>query len=583
MRQAMDLDVDERIRSPDALARHLKSSTNRYTLRMWIIAMLVWYCFRLIVDLAVVSDLNESIGTLLSAALTVAILFVTWWTLGPRRAQGKHIYAVAVLIVIIALSNAVFYVWTSSNVNDTYRLASVLLIAGIIAQQFRYWLIMVAIIFTISVALSARLGFDLGYVIQLMVMHLIMSALIYLTREPLLSMLVSQSMSLVDRAEEVEATRAAQERFVANCTHELRTPMTGVLGVMDLLRASGVNEEQTRLLDIADSSAKQMLGVVNEILTFSKIHAGEVKMKPQPVDLVALSTDAWRSLQPMAESEELFFRLSAPDEPCWANADSKRIREIILNLLGNAIKYTQSGGVELVLSADLVGDEVIAVWRVSDTGSGISQDDLERIFEPFSRHAESGSKNVPGTGLGLTIAQQLTESMGGTLTVDSQVDMGSTFTLTIPFKRAVPEQEKALDYGEEQPGVLDQPLSVLVAEDNALNKMLIEQMLGNIGWKIKVVANGQLAVEEATRTDIAYDLVLLDIQMPVLDGVSAAKAILEQAESPPVLVAFTANTLPADVQSYLDVGMSAVVGKPLQLDELLETVSSVLEARQGRS
>ena len=173
--------------------------------------------------------------------------------------------------------------------------------------------------------------------------------------------------------------------------------------------------------------------------------------------------------------------------------------------------------------------------------------------------------------------------MGGTLTVDSQVDMGSTFTLTIPFKRAVPEQEKALDYGEEQPGVLDQPLSVLVAEDNALNKMLIEQMLGNIGWKIKVVANGQLAVEEATRTDIAYDLVLLDIQMPVLDGVSAAKAILEQAESPPVLVAFTANTLPADVQSYLDVGMSAVVGKPLQLDELLETVSSVLEARQGRS
>ena len=200
-----------------------------------------------------------------------------------------------------------------------------------------------------------------------------------------------------------------------------------------------------------------------------------------------------------------------------------------------------------------------------------------------SRHAESGSKNVPGTGLGLTIAQQLTESMGGTLTVDSQVDMGSTFTLTIPFKRAVPEQEKALDYGEEQPGVLDQPLSVLVAEDNALNKMLIEQMLGNIGWKIKVVANGQLAVEEATRTDIAYDLVLLDIQMPVLDGVSAAKAILEQAESPPVLVAFTANTLPADVQSYLDVGMSAVVGKPLQLDELLETVSSVLEARQGRS
>lgn len=564
----------------EGFAAQLKSRTDQFTLKVWATALLVWYSLRLIMDLFLAIDNPEIFERISSAVVTIAVSVAMLIALRQRESLTRYVPMVTILIVVITFSNAVLSILASLEPAETYRLTSVVLIIGVIAQRFSIWLALTLIVSAMILVFTASIGFDLEYVVRILTMHSVASWFIYLCREPLLSMLVSQNVMLEARAEEVEATRAAQERFVANCTHELRTPMTGVLGVMSLLRQSGVSDEQVRLLDIADTSAKQMLRVVDEILTFSKIGAGEVQMDLRPSNLIEISTAAWRSLEPMAKSEGLFYRLKAPEGPCFVMADSKRVEEVLINLLGNAIKFTQSGGVELIINLEPGEARTIVEWKISDTGVGIPKEELDHIFEPFSRTFEAGSKSIVGSGLGLTIARELVNSMGGEITVDSEVGLGSTFQLRIPFEVVTTEEFNNAGSGDEEHSVLDRSLNVLVAEDNALNKMLIEQMLSNIGWEVKVVANGQLAVEEATRTDVSYDIVLLDIQMPVLDGVSAAKMILEEAKSPPALIAFTANTLPADVQSYLEAGMSAVIGKPLQLEELIETVSGVLAARK---
>ncbi len=358
--------------------------------------------------------------------------------------------------------------------------------------------------------------------------------------------------------------------FVANMSHELRTPLTGILGVHDLLKSDpDLTARQSRYLDIAAQAGRSLLTIVNDVLDFSKIEAGRLSIEKIPFDVVEVLTTCRDFVGTEAQRKSLRLEedIEGPGAPLVG--DPNRLRQIILNLLTNAIKFTEAGAV--ILKARYVGQEGRLHVEVSDTGIGIAEDKLSLMFGRFSQADTSITRRYGGTGLGLAICKRLIELMGGEIGVNSAPGRGSTFWFVIPLAIAEPGAQLHL-HDESHP--VSQPKRVLLAEDNLINQEMIVAMIETRGHKVTAVGNGVAAVE-AARVG-GFDIILMDMQMPVMDGLSASRAIrLAEKTRGGVrtpIIGLTANALAEDIHSCREAGMDAHVAKPIEWTELFTTM-----------
>lgn len=391
-----------------------------------------------------------------------------------------------------------------------------------------------------------------------------------------------RNRELESRLAELEAARQAAEtanvaksRFLATMSHELRTPMNGVLGMADLLAISDLPPDLRGHVQTIRGSGRALLEIIEDILDFSRIEAGELRIRKEPFDLQAVAQEVVDLLLPKARDKSIRLELEETDGfRRLRQGDPGRVRQILLNLAGNAVKFTDEGHVKLRVDAD--GDRVRLT--VSDTGGGISDADQARLFQAFSQLDGSRTRRYGGSGLGLAISQQLAQLMNGQVFCVSELGQGSTFIAELELPEALELPQTEISAGP--PELPDfQGHRIMLAEDNAVNLTVAMQMLRRFNLEVDVARSGLEAVRKLDAS--RHDLVLMDIQMPEMDGLQAARSIRSSDITIPI-IALTADALPGDRQVCLDAGMNDYLTKPLQLSELARTLQRWLAPEEMR-
>jgi signal transduction histidine kinase/CheY-like chemotaxis protein len=370
-----------------------------------------------------------------------------------------------------------------------------------------------------------------------------------------------------------ESANRAKAAFLAMMSHEIRTPMNGMLGVADLLRAKTTDPEQKKLLDILAGSGESLLRIINDILDFSKIEAEKLELRPHAFELAGLLAEVDALLSTQARAKDIGFVIDAePALPAAVTGDRQRLSQVLLNLGNNAVKFTDRGEVRLVVRRiqDTQGTSRIE-FAVHDTGVGISPESLPRLFTPFGQVADGRAHRVGGTGLGLVISQKLVRLMGGEITVSSELRNGSTFRFALDLPLAEISASTRNVTAQKSRG---EALSLLVAEDNAVNQTIIEAMLKQLGHRVTMVANGHQALAALARDH--FDVVLMDCNMPELDGLEATRQLRAGAAGvldPQVtVIALTANAMDDDRAACLAAGMNDFLSKPVSIHALRQAI-----------
>ena len=378
------------------------------------------------------------------------------------------------------------------------------------------------------------------------------------------------------------ATEASEAKstFLATMSHELRTPMTGVLGMAQALKSTPLSAEQGQQVDLLIRAGDGLMAILNDILDVAKIEAGRLELEAAPFDLIELAGQAEALWRDAAEAKGLTLICEAEsDLPRWLQGDAGRIRQIMLNLLSNALKFTETGEVRMVLRP-VAGAEPgrgrIEI-AVSDTGIGMTAEQVGRLFHAFSQADVSTARRFGGTGLGLSICRQLSEMMGGGVTVESEPGVGSTFRLTLELPLAAAPADPQADGEDEAEGLSG--IRILAAEDNPINQAVIRAILEAVGAEIEIADNGALALERLAAD--RFDVVLMDVHMPVMGGVEALAAIRAKDGSPPV-IALTADAMTGETQKLLALGFDDVQPKPIQPVALAEAIYRAYAAAEAR-
>lgn len=372
-------------------------------------------------------------------------------------------------------------------------------------------------------------------------------------------------------AERAEAASRAKSTFLATMSHEIRTPLNGVLGVAELLSASQLTNEQQVLVGTISKAGQGLLLVINDVLDFSKIEAGQLQLESAPLDLREVIETVRQLFVAGAMEKGITLELRWPESaPRWYSGDAGRLKQVLCNLVANAVKFTKKGGVRIEVEVALVAGKGELSFRVVDTGIGLTFDQSARLFLPFSQGDASTTRRFGGTGLGLAISRRLVEAMGGTIGAESEPGSGSTFwvRLSLPVAEAVPLISPTTpDTSVRFSG------RILVAEDNPVNMLVIRQMLSKLGVEVLEARDGQeaLALLEITSVNV----VLTDLHMPELDGFALAQALRSRGLTMPI-VAVTADVLPEDQARCFTAGMNATISKPFGIADLARVLGQWL-------
>ncbi|MFN8020185.1 MAG: ATP-binding protein [Acidimicrobiales bacterium] len=389
---------------------------------------------------------------------------------------------------------------------------------------------------------------------------------------------VRRTRELAEARDRAEAAGRAKGEFLAMMSHEIRTPLIGVLGMAELLAMSSLDDEQRQQVETIRASGDTLLVIINDILDFSKVEANKLELDLDDFDLRDELDHVARLYRPASAAKGVDLRIDDEALTCASlRGDRVRVRQIVSNLVSNAVKFTEQGEVVIVARTELDDDMVTVVIDVIDSGIGIPADRVDRLFQAFGQADASTTRRYGGTGLGLAISDRLARMMGGSVQVHSKLGVGSRFRLRLFLERALGiASDRGVEAEFDAARVAD--LRLLVAEDNAVNRKVAIALLARLGLTADLVENGREAVQAVWARD--YDLVLMDMQMPELDGLDATRAIRELPLSrQPVVVALTANAFDSDRHACLEAGMDGFMTKPFGLDELRRTLAGVLVAR----
>ena len=384
---------------------------------------------------------------------------------------------------------------------------------------------------------------------------------------------LAHERELNTRRIEAEAANVAKSQFLATISHEVRTPLNAVIGMLELLLRGDLDPTELERATIALDAARGLLSLLNDVLDLSRLDVGKLNIEPAACDAAKLVRDVAALWMTTAEQKGLELALSVSDAvPGRVAIDPLRVRQVITNLVSNALKFTQRGGVTIMLDHTFAEGCGRLVVEVSDTGIGIADADMPKLFSRFSQVDGSLARRHEGVGLGLAVCRQLVELMGGEISVTSAPGRGSSFRFWVPASQAQEEAGRDNSFDDSVDLLPIRLLRILVAEDHPTNQKLIEALLVSMGHEAVIVANGAEAIAAIQQGE--FDLVLMDVQMPVMDGVTAVRAIRKLA--PPhsgiPVIALTANAMSGDTEKYLVCGMNDYVAKPIERRLLEEAI-----------
>ncbi len=450
---------------------------------------------------------------------------------------------------------------------------SIIIKRAIKDKRHNIWFVLVALI-TTALASSIYVVMDIFYhqgdSIYFLLEFLFLGSL-------LLMVLYQQFSNIVKLGQKANAAIEAKERFLSVISHEMRTPMNGILVVSDLLEKTPLNEEQQGYITTLQSSGKNLTALIEDLLDNTRIKEGKLQIQHKVFDVHALFQETIHVCHLLLDQKHVVLRLHLDENaPRKAIGDSKRIKQVLDNLIDNAIKFTEDGSVDVFVSAQAIDDDQFTLQcNVKDTGIGIETTVQNEIFEQFSQANSNLNREYGGIGLGLSICKQLVDLMKGNISVESEKGKGSVFSFEVPLNRCkerINEIPKSPPLAEENQA--EKTLQILIVEDNMINLKLLGAGLKKLGYASDSAANGRLGVEATQAQD--YDLIFMDVQMPVMDGLEATRLIKQNSTNPPHIVVLTANAFPEDKIAAYEAGADGFLAKPFKLNTI-EAIIKQLE------
>lgn len=526
--------------------------------------------------------LNDDFKWILVVAAFITTLYSVMLMLIATRINATKQRLGILSLLVLGAANSFLHYWLSQSPEQATNIVLVIIASGIVLSNRRDWTI--SLVLNWAGWLFVNLSIDMPMMMHFLfalIMATLLSWFAHLARQKLIVKqveLAQERDNAVAHELKAKAASEAKSTFLANMSHEIRTPMNGVIGVIDVISRTNLAGNQAQLIETAKRSANSLMVIINDILDISKIEAGELSLEHIAFDVHQLISELRQEQKIQADSKGLWLKLEALSIDCInVMGDPYRLKQILNNLISNALKFTENGGVTIKYNTVLTGEVVRLNVDVIDSGIGIEESAIAHLFDPFSQADSSTTRKFGGSGLGLAITKQLCKLMGGEISVISTLEEGSVFSFFVTLIPAKNDSNSSIEHAQVLPPKFD--ITLLLVEDNDINMQVMLAILDNLGCKVDVARDGKEALDILLQTDTSeYTLILMDCQMPTIDGYEATRMIRageagDNVKNIPI-VALTADAMESQKQKCFDAGMNDYLTKPIDVDLLKNVLAS---------